>query len=112
MSEESEETAVPEWLQLPDGQKWADMKPDSALYLDDVAVGLRVTTYIQGKPESTRHYEIIATPDSEDSKGDQVISFRNLETGEETTTSPATIGLTLSPDGHRTCWAIPYDEDA
>ncbi len=112
MYQNDENNGKPGWSSLPDSEMWDDTEPERPIYLKDVYLGRRITTYVPGNPETTRHFEVVAPQESEDQKGDQVISCRDLDTGKITTSSTATFGLSLSPDGHRYCWAIPYDEDA
>lgn len=98
-------------MHLQNTVDWNATQPVKALNWDMIKTGDRIKVYVPGNAASTRHYEILPTDDDVDSRGDLLVTYLDRHTGEVSTGSTATLGLSLSPDGTRYCWAIPDDSD-
>lgn len=91
-------------------------RPDGALERGDVQVGDKVVAYAPGVSSSVLRYQLVAPPIDdqhtvEDARGDLLLWVLNLDTNVTSQIDTATLGLTCSPDGNRTRWAIPYDDE-
>lgn len=91
-------------------------RPVEALAREDVHTGDKIVSYVPGDASSVRRFQIVAPPQHEehaveDSRGDLLVWVCNLDTGVVTQVDTATLGLTCSPDGTRTRWAVPFNDD-
>lgn len=91
-------------------------KPDGALEQKDVRIGDKLVAYAPGDSNSVLRYQLVAPPTDdehtvEDGRGDLLLWVLNLDTNVTTQIDTATLGLTCSPDGRRTRYAIRYDEN-
>lgn len=91
---------------------FTQVNPVSSLNLRDTQPGDQIISYIPGDVTSVRYYEIIVAPQEplhefEDSRGDLLLWVRDLDSNIVKQVDTATLGLTCSPDGRRTRWAVP-----